>query len=135
LDKWNPKDCWLQTKERCCVNINNYCFLEVSYSKHDRPSPATSCNLQTRPLVREGTTKLQTRNCLQEISRRTKNWSQVPDGRLTPGQTGRLTVGRKLTATATANHKVTSTLIWQIAFGICNSSTILSVILVNTELY
>jgi hypothetical protein len=57
-------------------------------------------NLQTRPLVREGATKLQTRNCLKEISRRTKNWSQVPDGRLTPGQTGRLSVGRKLTETA-----------------------------------
>jgi hypothetical protein len=39
--------------------------------------------------------KLQTCNCLKEISRRKKNWSQVPDGRLTPGQTGRLTVGRK----------------------------------------
>jgi hypothetical protein len=59
-------------------------------------------NLQTHPLVREGATKLQTGNCLKEISRRKKNWSQVPDGRLTPGQTGRLTVGRKLTATATA---------------------------------
>jgi hypothetical protein len=59
-------------------------------------------NLQTRPLVREGATKLQTRNCLKEISWRKKNWSQVSDGRLTPGQTGRLTVGRKLTATATA---------------------------------
>jgi hypothetical protein len=58
-------------------------------------------NLQTRPLFREGATKLQTRNCLQEISRRKKNWSQVPDERLTPGQTGRLTVGRKFTATAT----------------------------------
>jgi hypothetical protein len=57
--------------------------------------------LQTRPPVREGATKLQTRNCLKEISRRKQNWSQVPDGRLTPGQTGRLTVGRKLTATAT----------------------------------
>jgi hypothetical protein len=58
-------------------------------------------NLQTHPLVREGATKLQTRNCLKEISRRKKNWSQVPDGCLTPGQTGQLTVGRKLTATAT----------------------------------
>jgi hypothetical protein len=57
-------------------------------------------NLQTRPLVREGATKLQTRNCLKEIPRRKKNWSQVPDGRLTPGQTGRLTVGCKLTAAA-----------------------------------
>jgi hypothetical protein len=44
---------------------------------------------------------LQTCNCLKEISRRTKNWSQVPDERLTPGQTGRLTVGRKLIATGT----------------------------------
>jgi hypothetical protein len=59
-------------------------------------------NLQTRPLVREGATKLQTSNCLKEISRRTKNWSQVPDGRLKPRQTGRLTVGRKLTVTVTA---------------------------------
>jgi hypothetical protein len=56
-------------------------------------------------------TKLQTHNCLKEISMRKKNWSQVPDGRLTPGQTGRLTVGRKLTATAiyhkTMMHTVT----------------------------
>jgi hypothetical protein len=57
-------------------------------------------NLQIWPLVREGATKLQTRNCLKEISRRKQNWSQVPDERLTPGQTGRLTVGRKITATA-----------------------------------
>jgi hypothetical protein len=58
-------------------------------------------NLQTRPLVREGATELQTRKRLKEISRRKKNWSQVPDGRLTSGQTGQLAVGRKLTATAT----------------------------------
>jgi hypothetical protein len=31
-----------------------------------------------------------------------KNWSKVPDGRLTPRQTGRLTVGRKLTSTSTS---------------------------------
>jgi hypothetical protein len=53
--------------------------------------------LQTRPLVRESATKQQSRSCLKEISWRKKNWSKVPDGRLTPGQTGRLTVGRKLT--------------------------------------
>jgi hypothetical protein len=57
--------------------------------------------LQTRPLVIEGASKYQTRNCLKEISRRKKNWSRVADGRLTPGQTGRLTVGRKLTSTST----------------------------------
>jgi hypothetical protein len=61
-------------------------------------------NLQTRPLVREGATKLQTRNCLKEISRRKRNWSQVPGGRLTSGQTGQPTVGRKLTATATVDR-------------------------------
>jgi hypothetical protein len=37
---------------------------------------------------------------LKEISKRKKNWSRVPDWRLTPGQTGRLTVGRKLTSTS-----------------------------------
>jgi hypothetical protein len=51
-------------------------------------------------------TKLQTHNCLKEISKRKKNWSQDPDGRLTPGQTGRLTVGRKLIATATTTHLI-----------------------------
>jgi hypothetical protein len=65
-------------------------------------------NLQTRPLFREGAIKLQTRNCLKEISRRKKNWSQVPDGRLTPGQTGRLPVGRKLTDLST--NKATTTI-------------------------
>jgi hypothetical protein len=40
--------------------------------------------LQTRPLVREGATKYQSRSCLQDISWRKKNWSQVQDGRLTP---------------------------------------------------
>jgi hypothetical protein len=58
--------------------------------------------LKTRPLVREGATKYQSRSCLKEILWWKKNWSQVPDGRLTPGQTGRLTVGRKLTSTSTS---------------------------------
>jgi hypothetical protein len=46
----------------------------------------TSSNnkLQTRPLVREGGTKYQTRNCLKKISRRKKSWSRVPGGCLTP---------------------------------------------------
>jgi hypothetical protein len=30
-----------------------------------------------------------------------KNWSRVPDGCLTPGRTGRLTVGRNITLTLT----------------------------------
>jgi hypothetical protein len=36
----------------------------------------------------------------KKISRRKKNWSRVPDGRLTPRKTGRLTVGHKLTSTS-----------------------------------
>jgi hypothetical protein len=57
--------------------------------------------LQTSPLVREDATNNKAAgSCLKEISRKMKNWSQVPDGRLTPGQTGRLTVGRKLTSTS-----------------------------------
>jgi hypothetical protein len=62
--------------------------------------------LQTHPLVREDAPKEQTRNCLKEISSREKNWSRVPDGRLTPRQTGRLTVGRKLTSTSVRSPTV-----------------------------
>jgi hypothetical protein len=45
-----------------------------------------------------------------------KNWSQVPDGRLTPGQTGRLTVGRKLTSTSTLTSisEITVQQIWRL---------------------
>jgi hypothetical protein len=39
-------------------------------------------------------------NIKKKISRGKKNWSWVPDGRLTPRQTGRLTVGRNLTSTS-----------------------------------
>jgi hypothetical protein len=42
----------------------------------------------------------------KEISRRKRNWSQVPDGRLTPGQTDRLNVGRELT------HSLTRPPLW-----------------------
>jgi hypothetical protein len=29
-DRWNPMDCWQQTRGRCCVSITNYSFPEVS---------------------------------------------------------------------------------------------------------
>jgi hypothetical protein len=35
----------------------------------------------------------------RKFCRRKKNWSRLPDGRLTPRQAGRLAVGRKLTST------------------------------------
>jgi hypothetical protein len=41
-DKWNPKDCWRQTKDRCCVNINNYNCPKVMYTRPDKLSPAAS---------------------------------------------------------------------------------------------
>jgi hypothetical protein len=98
----------------CEVRTEFICYVEESrpplwskssWLQNEKPKSDSSgmaqkqlySNLQTRPLVREGATKLQTRHCLKELSKRKKNWSQVPDGRLTPGQTGRLTVGRKLT--------------------------------------
>jgi hypothetical protein len=34
------------------------------------------------------------------VRQKTKIWSWAPDGSPTPGQTGRLTVGRKLTSTS-----------------------------------
>jgi hypothetical protein len=37
--------------------------------------------------------------------------SQVPDGRLTPRQTGRLTVGRKLTSTPRYLEQISMTLV------------------------
>jgi hypothetical protein len=62
--------------------------------------PTSNCTVNYRPVLssERALQKLQTRNCLKEISWRKKNWSRVPDGRLTPRLTGRLTVGRKLTS-------------------------------------
>jgi hypothetical protein len=54
-DKWNPKDCWKQTKDRCCVSITNYNCPEVSYAKHERPSPAIS--FRSLPEIESGTSK------------------------------------------------------------------------------
>jgi hypothetical protein len=39
--KWNPKDCWRQTHDKCCVSIYNYNGSRVEYSKTDT-SPAIS---------------------------------------------------------------------------------------------
>jgi hypothetical protein len=58
--------------------------------------------LQTRLLVREGAPYQQTRNYLKNNQRENgKNWSRVPDGSLTPGRTGRLTVDRNITLNLT----------------------------------
>jgi hypothetical protein len=51
-----------------------------------------------RLLVREGAPHQQTWNYLKNNQRENgKNLSRVPDGRLIPGRTGRLTVGRNIT--------------------------------------
>jgi hypothetical protein len=41
----------------------------------DKAQKQLYSKLQTRPLVREGATKLHTLNCLKEISRSKENWS------------------------------------------------------------
>jgi hypothetical protein len=51
---------------------------------------------QTSPLVREGVRHQQTRNSLAVI----KIWSWVPNGCLTPRETGRLTVDRNINLTS-----------------------------------
>jgi hypothetical protein len=51
-----------------------------------------SCKRQTRPLVRKSDPHQQTHNCLTVI----KIWSQGPDGRFIPRQTGRLAVSRNI---------------------------------------
>jgi hypothetical protein len=60
---------------------------------------SNNSKLQTRPLVREGATTYQIVTVYKKISRRKKNWSRVPDGRLTPRRTGRLIIGRNVTLT------------------------------------
>jgi hypothetical protein len=59
----------------------------------ERPSSTCTSKLQTRPLVREGTTQEENRTC----------WSRVPEGGLIPGETGRMTVGPKLALTLDAD--------------------------------
>jgi hypothetical protein len=46
--------------------------------------------------------------------RRKKNWSLVPDGGLTPGQTGQLTVSCKITFTLTSKVHNTKIFIFKI---------------------
>jgi hypothetical protein len=58
---------------------------------------SSSCKRHAHPLVREDVPHQQTLNYLTVI----KIWSWTQDGGLTPGQTGRLTIGRKVTMTLT----------------------------------
>jgi hypothetical protein len=53
-----------------------------------------------------GNHKFVTHNCLKIISSEKKNWSQVPDGGLTPGQTGRPTVSHKMTLPCVVAYSV-----------------------------
>jgi hypothetical protein len=69
--------------------------------------PSNNWKLQTRPLVKEGAPQQQTHNCLKIINERGKNWSRVPDGCLTPRQTGRLTIGHSMTLTLTWHQYMT----------------------------
>jgi hypothetical protein len=59
-----------------------------------RPRSNCTSKSQTQPLVRQGAPYQEPRNCQRDK----KIWSWAPDGILTPRQTGRLTVGHKLTS-------------------------------------
>jgi hypothetical protein len=65
-------------------------------------------NLQTRPLVREGATKLQTCNGLNEISRRKQTLVNCPRLGSTPRHTDWLTVSRNVTLTLTLTLSIVS---------------------------
>jgi hypothetical protein len=60
--------------------------LDLRVTALARSSSNYTSKLQTRTLVREAPQKM-----------KTANWSQFPDGGLMPGQTIRLTMGRKIT--------------------------------------
>jgi hypothetical protein len=65
-----------------------------------RPSSSCTDKLQTRPLVREDAPQEENRRCLKILSMEVKRkWLQVLDGGLIQGQTGRLTVDRKISLT------------------------------------
>jgi hypothetical protein len=65
--------------------------------------PRSNCTVKYKPVLSSERALQNNKHAtvLKEISRRKENWSRVPDGRLTPRQTGRLTVARKLTSTST----------------------------------
>jgi hypothetical protein len=64
-----------------------------------RSSSNCASKSQIRLLVREGARYGKNWKCFNIISVKEKNWSRVPDGGVIPGQTGRLTIGRKITLT------------------------------------
>jgi hypothetical protein len=73
----------------------------------------SNCTVIYRPVLSSDRAlqNYKTRNCLKEISRRKKNWSQVSDGRLT--------VGRKLTATVGCRQELVRRLLFFMSNIIC----------------
>jgi hypothetical protein len=78
-DKWNPKDCWKQTQDKCCVSIYNYNGPRVEYTKTDT-SPAIS--IKSLPELGSATTSQPKREAderskigdeYESISKRTKS--------------------------------------------------------------
>jgi hypothetical protein len=73
--RWNPRDCWQQTKDKCCVNIYNYNGSRVVYRKTNT-SPAISIkslpDLETTTKSREAEISKSDGN-LNIVSKKTKN--------------------------------------------------------------
>jgi hypothetical protein len=67
--------------------------------------PGKNWKVQTRPLVREGAPRQETRNCKKNL--RMGKRSRVPGGCLIPRRTGRQTVRRNVTLTLTLLESLT----------------------------
>jgi hypothetical protein len=68
--------------------------------KRDCPGEAQQQQQITDPTSRQkGRHKIRNPRLSKQNFKEKGNWSRGPDGGLTPGQTGRLTVGRKITLT------------------------------------
>jgi hypothetical protein len=78
-NKWNPRDCWKQTQDKCCVSIYNYNSPRVEYAKTDT-SPAISIkslpelgnNITNQPNKEKGG-DLRMEEELEPISKRTRS--------------------------------------------------------------
>jgi hypothetical protein len=83
-NRWNPKDCWQETQDKCCISICNYYGSRVEYAKTNT-SPAISIKSLpelertiTNQPKREKNEKLEVEEELDSISRREKEQENVP---------------------------------------------------------
>jgi hypothetical protein len=78
-NRWDPKDCWRQTQEKCCVSIYNYNGCRVEYAKTNtsptismKSLPELGSAVTSQP-KREADEKLKVEDELESISKRTRS--------------------------------------------------------------